>query len=213
MRRTLTLAATTAALLAAAPAADAATYTVTGGKLDWTLANQLTSFGDANRTFLGYITATIPGGGAGTVTPSAGATATGPTGAAVSVIDTTSPRGTDQLFTLSYPVSASGTYTDNGVGTFELKGTTTWVTHGIPLTLVDPQITLNGLTGTLRATGMTADMRGTPSSYDRSDVQFTLDLSKASVVLRADGARTITGIVPASTDKTALSGFGVNSTR
>ena len=138
----------------------------------------LSSFGDPGRTFLGYITATGRNGGASTAPPRRRrGTATGPTGAAVSVVDTTAPRGLDQLYTLSYPVTASGTYTDNGVGTVELKGTTTWVTHGIPLTLVDPQITLNGLTGTLRATGMTADMRGTPSSYDRTAVQFNLDLS------------------------------------
>ena len=37
--RTLALALAAAALLAAAPAAGAADYTVTGGKLDWTIAN------------------------------------------------------------------------------------------------------------------------------------------------------------------------------
>ena len=42
--RTLALAA--AALLAAAPAASAADYTVTGGQLDWTMANQFAGGGD-----------------------------------------------------------------------------------------------------------------------------------------------------------------------
>ena len=43
------------------------------------------------------------------------------------------------------------------------------------LTLVDPEIRLSGLTGTLTATGVTA--AGAP--YDRTKVQYTLDLSNA----------------------------------
>ena len=52
---TLALAAAAATLAAAAPA-SAADYTVTGGKLDWTIANAFTSFGDPTRTWLGYVT-------------------------------------------------------------------------------------------------------------------------------------------------------------
>jgi len=213
LRRTLTIAAAATTLLAAAPAVShAATYTVTGGKLDWTIANQYTGGSDANRTFLGYLTnATIGGPGAsnGALTASSGATLTGPDGAAVATVDKNSPRGTDQLFTIDYPVSASGTLSDEGAGTFELKGTTTWTTHGAPLTLVDPQITLNGLTGVLRASGQkTVGMGTTLGPYDRSLVQFNLDLSKAEVVLRPDGSRTIKNIVPVSTaSDTVLAGF------
>ncbi len=158
MRRTLTLALASTALLAAAPAAHAATYTVKGGKLDWTQANQLTSFSDPAATFLGYITSSFS---AGAVTSSDGATMAGPSGA-VTTIDTSSARGTDQLYTLTYP-GAAGTISDEGVGAVELTGTVTWTTHGLPITVTNPQLTLNGLTGTLAASGAAADMRGTRS--------------------------------------------------
>lgn len=215
--RRLALAGAAIALLAAAPATSAATYRVTGGKLDWTIANQYAGGGDAARTWLGYATNTQPVAGPpanGNVVPSAPATATGPTGAAVDLIDGSSPRGTDQLFTLSYPVGAAGgTYGDDGVGSVELAGTFTFTVHGIPIALVDPLITLDGLTGTLKASGTTATMQGATSSYDRSKTQFDLDLSNATVTLRADGARVIGPIVPASTADTALAGFAPGSRR
>jgi hypothetical protein len=215
MRKTiLALAATT--LLAAAPAADAADYTVTGGQLDWTIANAFTSFGDPTRTWLGYLTNTTGGAGAsnGSAKPTAPATATGPDGAPVTEIGTTSPRGLDQLFTLTYPVAeAGGTYTDTGVGSVELGGKFTFTTHDLPITLVDPKLTLTGLTGTMVASGSSADQRGNQFPYDRSKTQFTLDLSNAEVKLRADGSFRITGIVPLSTADSAMSGFDPGSNR
>jgi hypothetical protein len=217
--RKITLALATAALLAAAAPASAADYTVTGGKLDWTIANAFTGFGDASRTWLGYVTFNQvgnPGSSNGTATVTAPATLTGPTGAAAaSSVTPDSARGLDQLYTFGYPVAAAGgTYSDKGVGSVETQGTVTFTIHGIPVTVVDPLITLNGLTGTLTASGVTAGMGGQTSPYDRSKGLFNLDLSNAEVKLRADGSRRITGIVPltASTD-TALSGFGANSNR
>ena len=215
--RTFTLALAAAALLATAPAASAADFTVTGGKLDWTMANQYAGGGDAARTWLGYATNTAPVAGppaAGKVEPTAPATITGPTGAAVTVIDGASPRGAEQLFTLGYPVAAAGgTYTDEGVGAVELEGTLTFTVHGFPITLVNPLVTLDGLTGTLAASGSATDRSGATAPFDRSKIQFTLDLSNATVTLRANGARTINGIVPVSTADTALAGFPTSSRR
>ena len=215
--RTLTLALAATALLAGAPAASAADYKVTGGKLDWTMANQYTGGGDAARTWLGYATNTVPVAGppaAGKVEPTAPATATDPAGAAVTIIDGTSMRGADQFFTLGYPVAAAGgSYDDYGVGAIELTGTFTFTIHAAqgvpPITIVNPLVTLNGLTGTLRASG--SDSAG--AAYDRSKVQFNLDLSAATVVTRADGAKVIGGIVPRRTADNVLSGFPVDSTR
>jgi hypothetical protein len=216
MRKTTLALAAGAALLAAAPAADAADYAVTGGKLDWTIANVMTSFGDPARSWLGYVTfnqAGNPGSSNGTAAVTAPATLTGPTGAAAAGVTPDSARGADQTYTFGYPVSDGGQYTDKGVGTIETNGTVTFTVHGVPITVVDPLITLNGLTGTLKASGVTADRTGTPSTYDRSTDQFKLDLANAEVKLRADGSRRITGIVPLSTATTQLAGFGPNSTR
>ena len=56
-------------------------------------------------------------------------------------------------------------------------------------------------------------MGGQASTYDRSRTQFNLDLSNATVTLRADGSRRVDGIVPLSTAETAMAGFAVNSRR
>lgn len=197
-------------LIDRAPDASAAEYVIVGGQLDWTMANAFTSSSDADRTLLGLVTSGSPGGLGGYVAPTPPATASGPGGNPFTVIDSTAPRGTDQLYSLSYPVDPSGTarYTDQGVGTVELMGSFTFAVRvGArlqPVTLTDPLITLNGLTGTLRASGSKAD--GT--AYTRADgVQLDLDLSDAAVVLRADGSRAITGIMPVSTSETVLPGF------
>jgi hypothetical protein len=211
---TLALAAAGAVLAAAAPA-SASDYTVTGGKLDWTMANAFTGFGDATRTWLGYVTFNQPGNpGAsnGTATPTAPSTLTGPTGAPAASVDPNSPRGVDQLYTFGYPV-AGGAYNDKGVGSVETKGTVTFTIHGSPITVVDPLVTLDGLTGTLRSSGVTTTQAGQTSTYDRSKAQFNLDLSNAEVKFRADGSRRIVGIVPSTTADTALVGFGANSNR
>ena len=120
----------------------------------------------------------------------------------MTIIDGASPRGVDQLFTLGYPVAAAGgTYTDAGVGSVELEGTFTFTVHGFPITLVNPLVKLDGLTGTLAASGSATDRGGATAPFDRSKTQFTLDLSNATVTLRANGARTINGIVPVSTGR------------
>jgi hypothetical protein len=214
--RKITLALATVAALAAATPASAADYTVTGGKLDWTIANAMTSFGDPARTWLGYVTFNEvgnPGSSNGTAEASAPATLTGPTGAAAASVTPAAARGLDQLYTFGYPAAAGGTYSDKGVGSVETQGTVSFTIHGIPVTVVNPLVTLNGLTGTLKASGVTASARGQVSSYDRSTTQFNLDLSNAEVKLRADGSRRITGIVPLTTAETALVGFGANSNR
>jgi Htaa len=215
MRKTTLVLAAGAALLTAAPAADAADYTVTGGKLDWTIANAMTSFGDVSRTWLGYVTFNQvgnPGSSNGTATVAAPATLTGPSGTAAASVTPDSARGLDQPYSFGYPV-AEGAYTDKGVGTIETKGTVTFTIHGIPVTVVDPLITLNGLTGTLKASGVTANQSGQTAPYDRSKTQLNLDLSNAEVKLRADGSRRITGIVPTNTAESALVGFAPNSAR
>ena len=118
------------------------------------------------------------------------ATLTGPSGAAAASVTPDSARGLDQFYTFGYPVAATGgTYTDKGMGSVETQGTVTFTIHGIPVTVVDPLVTLNGLTGTLKASGVTAGQGGQTSAYDRSKVQFNLDLSNAEVKLRADGSR------------------------
>jgi len=216
MRKTTLALAAGAALLVTAPAAGAADYEVTGGTLDWTVANAFTSFGDPARTWLGYVTFNQvgnPGSSNGTAGVTAPATLTGPDGQPAASVTPASARGLDQLYTFGYAVSDGGDYTDKGVGSIETKGTVTFTVHGIPVTVVDPLVTLNGLTGTLKASGVTAGQGGQTSTYDRSKTQFNLDLSNAEVKLRADGSRRITGIVPVSTAETALAGFGVNSTR
>jgi hypothetical protein len=110
-------------------------------------------------------------------------------------------------FAFGYPVDR-GSYSTDGTGTIDALGTVTFTTHGMALTLVDPEIKLTGLTGTLTATGVTA--AGAP--YDRTKVQYTLDLSKATLTRRSDGARVIRGIVPASTTDSVTSGFPAGST-
>ena len=72
----LTLGAT--ALLAAPAAASAADYTVTGGRLDWTMTNLYDATPDPARTWLGYATYTVGGGAAnGYISPVAPASMTG----------------------------------------------------------------------------------------------------------------------------------------
>ena len=118
MRKTTLALAAGAALLTAAPAADAADYAVTGGKLDWTIANQMTSFGDPARSWLGYVTFNQvgnPGSSNGTAGVTAPATLTGPAGAAATTVTPDSARGADQTYTFGYPVSTGGKYTDKGV--------------------------------------------------------------------------------------------------
>jgi hypothetical protein len=205
--RKLSLVLVAAAALAVAPA-QAADYTVTGGRLDWTLPNHFVS-GDPARTWLGYLTnASGPGAANGSASVTLPATMTDPAGTAVTTVGASAARGLDQLYTISFPVAAAGgTYSDTGVGGVELGGLATFVTHGLSLTLGDPQVRLNGLAGALHASGVNAS--GAP--YDRTNPQLLLDLTTAEVKLRADGARVITGIVPTSAPGTVLSGAPAGS--
>ena len=144
MRKPFALALATAALLATAAPASAADYTITGGKLDWTIANYFAS-GDPDRTWLGYVTNTTGGGAAnGNATVIAPATLVNTAGVppTAGIIDGTTPRGLDRLFTFSYPAKPAGQLSSAGVGTIELEGTVRFVIHAAmglqPITLVDP---------------------------------------------------------------------------
>jgi hypothetical protein len=213
-RRLAALAVALAAVALSTARAEAASLTVSGGKLEWTMANHYAP-GDPARTWLGYDTNTAPVAGPpsnGNVTAVAPATLADPAGAALTTIDGGSARGADKLFTLGYAVDATGSsYGEDGAGTIELGGTLKFVTHDIPITLADPVLKLDGLTGTLSGSGTAASQSGTPSTFDRTKTQFSLDLANAVVTLKADGSRVISGIVPVSTADTALSGFGPGS--
>ena len=128
--RTLTLALAAAALLAAAPAASAAHYTVTGGKLDWTMANQYAGSGDADRTWLGYVTNTVGGRRRRerqASMPSAGAHAHRPDAArAVSVLDGQLPARPRPAVHARLSRGRRRTVHDEGVGSVELAGTFTF---------------------------------------------------------------------------------------
>ena len=87
---------------------------VTGGKLDWTIANQLHVFGDPARTWLGYVTFNHGRRPRRRERHRRASTrrrrCTGPDGAAAArSITTASARGLDQLYTFSYPVAAAAT--------------------------------------------------------------------------------------------------------
>jgi hypothetical protein len=189
MRRTL---AAVVAILALAPASAQAS-TVTGGHLDWTITNVFDSTAPAGtqRTWLGYATSSPPPQGAnGTAAPIAPATG--------DTVTPSSTRGVDYRF--SYPAT-SGTYDEyTGTGTVELAGAVSFTApafpagHGFTITIENPQVVLEGLTGRLYASGQG---EGATDTYDRSAPVFTLDLSEATVTLHADGSRTIGPIAPA----------------
>jgi hypothetical protein len=203
--RRLALAASAVALLAAAPPATAAP--VTSGKLEWTMANTYAS-GDYMRTALGYFLHG-PGETNGSVTPAAPATLANAIGQPLTgALTTATPMSVDRPYTLGFPAD-SGTY-EAGVASVELRGTFTFVTHTIPITFVDPLLTLSGTTGTIAASGSTASMSGQTTPYDRSKTQFNLDLSNATVATGVDGAKVISAIKPLGTADTFIS-FGPGS--
>jgi hypothetical protein len=180
------LAALVVAAAAAVPA-SATAATVTAGHLDWTQTAVYNS-GTPQRTWLGYVTGDpMTGLAGGSATPTA--PATGPT------VDTTSPRGTTSTYTTVFPTT-SGTYDPNtGVGTIEVDGGLTYTSpvHMFTITVTKPQIVLNGLSGQLFASGAGG---GDTPTYDRSKPLFNLDLTNATVTLKADGSRVLSGIVP-----------------
>jgi hypothetical protein len=177
-----------AAAVALAVPAVAPAATVTGGGLDWTLANVYESGGP--RTYLGYVTSPAGSGPSanGTATPSAGAT--GPT------VTPASPRGVDQLATFAFG-TASGRYDRAaGTGEIEVKGVVTFSSpiHRFTTSIEHPRIVLTGTTGTLSASGATG-VTGQGGTYDRAKPVFALDLSRATVADQG-ATRTIAGIVP-----------------
>jgi hypothetical protein len=202
--RRLALAASATALLVAAPPALAAP--VTSGKLEWTMANTYAP-GDYMRTALGYFLHG-PGETNGSATPTAPATLANAIGQPVTSLTTATAMSVDRPYTLGFPAD-SGTY-EGGVASVELKGTFTFVTHSIPITFIDPLLTLNGTTGTIAASGSTASMSGQVANYDRSKTQFILDLSNATVATGVDGAKVISSIKPLGTTDTFIS-FGPGS--
>lgn len=219
-RRLVALTASAAALLATAVPASAADFTVTGGRLDWTMANQFDGGADNSRTWLGYAIRAggqgIPNGRIESIAP---ATLTNPIGTMIPGLNaaaTPAPvKGLNERYKLSYPAAATGsTLSTTSAGklsaTVELTGGFTYAIHEAsnfkPGTIVDPVISIDGATGTLRGSG--TKITPAVTAYDRTDVQFNLDLSDATVSRRPDGSYAITNIVPVSTAQTILSGFG-----
>jgi hypothetical protein len=185
--RSARLLAALVAVAAVAVPASASAATVTAGHLDWTQTAVYNS-GTPQRTWLGYVTGD-PGVGlaGGSATPTA--PATGPT------VDTASPRGTTSTYTTVFPTT-SGTYDPNtGVGTIDVDGGLTYTSpvHMFTITVTKPQIVLNGNSGQLFASGAGG---GDTPTYDRTKPLFNLDLTNATVTLKADGSRVLSGIVP-----------------
>lgn len=188
LRRSARLIAAIAVAAAVAPAAASAA-TVASGHLDWTQTNVYDLGGpQPQRTWLGYVTGNAGTGQAGgSATPTA--PATGPT------VTTASARGASENYTTVFP-STAGTYDANtGVGTIELDGGLSYTSpvHMFTIVVNQPQIVLNGNSGQIFASGAGA---GATPTYDRAQPLFDLDLSDATVTLKADGSRILSGIVP-----------------
>lgn len=188
------------AAFAAAPAMAA---DVTAGSLTWqtqslyrTPAGRGTPDDPTNRTWLGYVTGSpvndFAFGANGTATPSDGATG--------DTVTPESPRTIDDFYAWTFGAPRGSYEPATGQGTIEFDGTLTFASpappsgHGFTISVEDPQVVLDGFTGTLNASGRNAD-RAT-GSYTRATPVFNLDLSNATVTLHANGSRTIAGIVP-----------------
>jgi Htaa protein/collagen triple helix repeat protein len=198
--------------LAVAPGAAQA-----GVTLDWTMENAFASGCSAtglNCTSLGHVTNPAPGSGAnGSATPSGGARLVGPGGGVFAAVTPQSPRGAGQDYTFSYPAADGLIDTDLLSGEMEFDGSVAFVAppppagHGFTYTIVNPRLVLNGDgTGSLYATGVhTVGAPGSaPVPYDETEPILDLDLDgnaspaypAATWKLRADGSRTLSGIVP-----------------
>ncbi len=185
--------------------ASASGAEVTDSKLGWSIVNQYdTTFpANTNRTWLGYVlnSGAGPQFSNGTAAVSAGMTLGVPAGwvapaNAPTTIDGTAPEGLDKVYTFGFPGNATGRGNFDpatGKGDLEFSGTLTFTTHTLPVTIVDPKVTLDGTTGTLTASG-----QGMSAPYTRDTPVFTLDLSDATVVGHPDGSETVSGIVPTS---------------
>jgi hypothetical protein len=186
LRRSARLIAAIAVASAVAPAAASAA-TVASGHLDWTQTAVYNS-GTPQRTWLGYVTGdAMVGLAGGSATPTA--PATGPT------VTTLSPRGVSETYTTVFP-STDGTYDANtGIGVIEVDGGLTYTSpvHMFTIDVNQPLIVLDGDSGQLFASGAGG---GDTPSYDYDEPLFDLDLSEATVTLKTDGSRIISGIVP-----------------
>jgi hypothetical protein len=191
-----------AALALGALAVPASASTVVGGGFDWQMANYYTRPADdtlGQRTWLGFVTATVSGGGPpsqGTATASGGATITDRNGAVVSEINTSTPVSATDPYTFALPATG-GTYDEySGVGNVQLGGTLTFsVLPGLgflPRTIVNPTLTLDGFTGALVSSGQIDR-----AAYGPSNI-FTFDLQSSLVTLKADGSRTISALARTS---------------
>jgi hypothetical protein len=189
-----------ALLLLGLLAVPASAATVTSGKLAWS-STKIYDLGQPDRTidhtWLGYATSAFPLAN-GTATPSDGATGDTITNATAS--------GT--VATWSYPASGGSYDPADGSGTIAFGGAVTFLSpapggppnggHGFTVSLTKPRVVLNGDSGQLFASGVTAGARAgdAPVAYPDAQPVFDLDLSSATVTLHADGSRTIAGIVP-----------------
>jgi hypothetical protein len=186
-----------AAIAAASFAPSAMAATVESGSLTWTQANvyEFNAPTNTNRTWAGYTTS--PGFTNGTVSASGAAT-----GAAITP---QSARGANALYPLTYNTGTGDYDPATRIGTVEFDGVVTFFSppvsqggHGFTITVENPQLVLNGNTGTLYASGQGQQSQsGGGSTYDRSQPVFTLDLSGATTAANADGSTTVSGVVPA----------------
>ena len=189
-------------------------FTVTGGKLDWTMANQFAGGGDAARTWLGYATNTAPVGGP----------ASGGQGRADGAGDDDRPdrrrgdghrrrlaarRSTSSSRSATRSRPRAGRTRDEGVGSVELEGTFTLHRRTASRSRSsNPLVTLNGLTGTLRGQRLGDRPRRRDGAVrPLEDPVHARPLQRRrSRCARTARARSH-GIVPVSTADTALAGF------
>jgi Htaa len=174
-----------AALVAGATALPSVAQagTVTAAHLDWTQANVYDTAAPANtqRTWLGYTTQ-LNGGTGAPIAPATGDTANLANG------------GAD--IRTSFPLTSGSYDPSSGTGTIQLDGGFDYqgvAPANYDISIEQPKLVLDGLTGRLFAHGKRS---GTPATYDASAPLYTLDLSNATVTLKADGSRVIDGIVP-----------------
>jgi hypothetical protein len=169
---------------AAAPATAAtppAPRPLTFGTMTWSLTN-------SPATFLGSVLAA-----GGSVTP--GAAASGPG----SGTNATTPVAPGSVQAFSFPVATGGTYdVATDTGTLDVIGSLTFASpqDGFPISLVDPELTLDlsGPTSTFRSEGSGVAGPIAPAADPTAGV-FRLDTTKATVQ-RSVGQTRITGIVP-----------------
>lgn len=207
-----------APLLAAAGLAIAPGAAQAGVTLDWTMENAFASgcsVSGLNCTSLGHVTNPAPGSGAnGSAIPSGGATLVGPGGDPFAAVTPQSPRGAGQDYTFSYPASDGLIDTDLLSGEMQFEGAVSFSAppppagHGFTYTIENPRLVLHGDgTGLLYASGVhTVGAPGSePVPYDETEPILDLDLDgisgpptypAATWKLRADGTRTLTGMVP-----------------